>query len=113
MIVVAVIGVLAAIAIPSFKKARENSQLNVCLKNLAVYQGALDQYAFANGQFPDDINDLVTQGYLKRLYDCPVGGAYEWSVKDDNQKYHLVCEGQHTPTINHVCIHENQPPMAK
>lgn len=113
MIVVAVIGVLAAIAIPSFKKARENSQLNVCLKNLAVYQGALDQYAFANGQFPDDINDLVTQGYLKRLYDCPVGGAYEWSVKDDNQKYHLVCHGQHTATINHVCIHENQPPTAK
>lgn len=113
MIVVAIIGMLTAIAIPSLKKARENSRLNVCLNNLRVYQGTLDQCALANGQYPDDINDLVTQGYLKQLYDCPVGGAYEWSVSGDNQKYHLVCHAQHTASSNHVCIHENQPPTAK
>jgi len=50
MIVVAIIGLLAAIAIPSFKKARQESQLSVCLSNLWVYQGALEQYAFANAQ---------------------------------------------------------------
>ena len=42
-----------------------------------------------------------------------LGGAYEWSISNGNQAYHLRCTSQHTPTISHVCIHENQPPMAK
>jgi prepilin-type N-terminal cleavage/methylation domain-containing protein len=113
MIVVSIIGTLAVIAIPSFKKARQNSQLNVCLNDLRIYQDALDQYAFPNRQYPDNINDLVTQGYLKHLYECSVGGAYAWSVNNGNQGYHLTCDGQHAPSINHVCIHENQPPTAK
>jgi prepilin-type N-terminal cleavage/methylation domain-containing protein len=113
MIVVAIIGLLAAIGIPSFKKARRNSQLNTCLNNLRTYQGVLDRYAFPNEQYPDDINDLVTQDYLKQLHQCPVGGDYNWSTSDGNQKYHLLCDAQHTPTINHVCIHENQSPEAK
>jgi prepilin-type N-terminal cleavage/methylation domain-containing protein len=113
MIVVAIIGMLAAIAIPSFIKARQASQLNACLNDLRIYADALDQYAFPNHQFPTSIADLVTQDYLKKLYECSVGGAYEWSVSSDNQAYHLRCTGQHTPTISHVCIHENQPPMAK
>jgi len=113
MIVVAIIGLLAAIAIPRFLKSRQTTQLNVCLNDLRIYQDALEQYVFPNRQYPDDISDLVAQGYLKYLYECPVGGAYEWSVKSGNQAYHLKCGGQHTPSINHVCIHEDQPPTAK
>ena len=113
MIVVAIIGLLAAIAIPSFQKARETSQLNACLNDLRIYQDALAQYAFANAQYPDDISDLVTQGHLEKLYECAVGGAYGWSVSGGNQRYHLRCSGQHTSSINHVCIHENQTPQAK
>ncbi len=55
------------------------------------------------------MNDLVTQGYVKQLYQCPFGGAYEWSVNNGNQAYHLKCDAQHTPSSNHVCIHEDQP----
>lgn len=49
MVVVAIIGLLAAIAIPSFQKARETSQLNACLNDLRIYQDALAQYALAAG----------------------------------------------------------------
>ena len=113
MIVVAIIGLLAAIAIPNFRKARQNALLNTCLNNLRVYQDALEQYAFPNTLYPSDLSDLVTQGYLEQIYECPVGDAYGWSVSDGNQKYHLTCDGQHTSSINHVCIHENQRPTAK
>jgi type II secretory pathway pseudopilin PulG len=113
MIVVAIIGLLAAIAIPSFQKARQGSHLVACLNNLRTYQDVLEQYAFESSQYPSDINDLVTQGYLKELIQCPVGGAYAWSVSNGNQDYHLVCNAQHTPSSNHVCIHEDQRPKAK
>ena len=45
MIVVAIIGLLAAIAIPNFVKARTTSQKNACINNLRQYDAALQQYA--------------------------------------------------------------------
>jgi prepilin-type N-terminal cleavage/methylation domain-containing protein len=113
MIVVAIIGLLAALALPSFLKSRRTSRLTACLNDLRIYQGALDQYIFAHQQYPTDLSDLVTEEYLDRLFECPEGGAYEWSVKNGNQGYHLKCGGQHTSTIDHVCIHEDQTPEAK
>ncbi len=45
MIVVAIIGLLAAIAIPNFVKARETAQLNSIVNNLRIIEGAKDQWA--------------------------------------------------------------------
>ena len=50
MIVVAIIGLLAAIAIPNFVRARETSQLNSILNNLRIIEGAKDQWALENKQ---------------------------------------------------------------
>ncbi|MCG2658750.1 MAG: prepilin-type N-terminal cleavage/methylation domain-containing protein, partial [Kiritimatiellae bacterium] len=49
MIVVAIIGLLAAIAIPSFMRARTTSQQNACINNLRQIEAAKDQYALENG----------------------------------------------------------------
>lgn len=49
MIVVAIIGLLAAIAIPNFIKARENSQKNACINNLRQIDGAKHQWALEFG----------------------------------------------------------------
>ena len=48
MIVVAIIGLLAAIAIPNFVRARTTSQKNACINNLRQIDGALQQYALEN-----------------------------------------------------------------
>ena len=48
MIVVAIIGLLAAIAIPNFVRARERSQTNACINNLRQLDGALQQWALEN-----------------------------------------------------------------
>ena len=60
MIVVAIIGLLAAIAIPSFIKARTTSQRNACVNNLRQLDGAKEQWAMASNQqptaTPDDAN---------------------------------------------------------
>src|SRR2546430_10539210 len=48
MIVVAIIGLLAAIAIPNFVRARTTSQQNACINNLRQYDGAVQQYALEN-----------------------------------------------------------------
>lgn len=49
MIVVAIIGLLAAMAIPNFVKARKNSQSNVCINNLRQIDAAKHQWALETG----------------------------------------------------------------
>ena len=50
MIVVAIIGLLAAIAIPNFVKARTTSQMNACINNLRQLDGAKQQWALETKQ---------------------------------------------------------------
>src|SRR5271154_610786 len=50
MIVVAIIGLLAAIAIPNFIKARTTSQTNACINNLRLIDAAKQQWALENNQ---------------------------------------------------------------
>ena len=50
MIVVAIIGLLAAIAIPNFIKARATSQQNACINNLRQIDGAINEWALETGQ---------------------------------------------------------------
>src|SRR5216117_272897 len=66
MIVVAIIGLLAAIAIPNFVKARENAQLNSIFNNLRIIEGAKDQWALENKKGTGDTTDLTAiSDYLK------------------------------------------------
>jgi prepilin-type N-terminal cleavage/methylation domain-containing protein len=74
MIVVAIIGLLAAIAIPNFVRARETAQANACINNLRQIDGAVDQYALEAGLSTGDgaaMANLVP--YLKSEPTCPVG----------------------------------------
>lgn len=50
MIVVAIIGLLAAIAIPNFVRAREAAQLNAIMNNLRILEAAKDQWALEQKQ---------------------------------------------------------------
>ena len=73
MIVVAIIGILAAIAIPNFLKSREESQKNACIANLKQIEGAQEQAMLA-GTPKASLSDDIVKGYLKSgstaLY-CP------------------------------------------
>jgi len=60
MIVVAIIGLLAAIAIPNFVKARESAQLNSIMNNLRILEGAKDQWALENKKGTGDTAGWTT-----------------------------------------------------
>ena len=75
MIVVAIIGILAAIAIPGLKKARENSQKNSCIANMKQIDGAIESYKAGESADPADIAELVSDEYLKAAPECPTTGT--------------------------------------
>src|SRR5881628_464664 len=82
MIVVAIIGLLAAIAIPNFVRARTTSQANACINNLRQMDGAVQSYALENKLASTSTYGLTSiQPYIKldstgNPPACPAGGSY-------------------------------------
>jgi len=80
MIVVAIIGLLAAIAIPNFIKARSYSQKTACIENLKQIFGAKETWALeARKDTVDTPNDSDLFGaalYIKEKPSCPANGTY-------------------------------------
>lgn len=76
MIVVALIGLLAVIAIPNWVHAREQAQKNSCINNLRQVNGAVQQWALETKQPPGatvTVPDIIP--YLKSVVTCPAGGV--------------------------------------
>lgn len=71
MIVIAIIGLLAAIAIPNFVKARVNAQKNACVANLRMIDSTVQQWALENKKQSTDtysLSDTTPAGLLQRLH---------------------------------------------
>ena len=78
MIVVAIIGLLAAIAIPNFIRARETSQRNACINNMRQIDGAIQQWALeTNKQDGSGVpGSAEIDPYIKNGTPvCPAGGT--------------------------------------
>ena len=83
MIVVAIIGLLAAIAIPNFVKARATSQANACINNLRQIDAAANQFALeaklttgSTISFPNDLTPYIKLNASSSIPACPASGIY-------------------------------------
>jgi general secretion pathway protein G len=80
MIVVLIIGILLAIAVPNFIKARETSRAKSCVANLKQIESAKEQWAMdtkaAPTATPVDTDLYGADKYLKTTPECPAGGTY-------------------------------------
>ncbi len=86
MIVVAIIGLLAAIAVPAYAKARTNSQNACFIADLRTAKNAFLQYSFDHrGTYPPDVwPAIVPAGMAEYLgtfpwtQTTPIGGSWDW-----------------------------------
>lgn len=97
MIVVAIIGLLAAIAIPNFIRARTTSQKNACINNLRQIDGAIQQYALENKKAASDaVVEADVTPYLKNSLACPAGGttfATSYTITDCQTQPNCIAPG--------------------
>ena len=81
MIVVAIIGLLAAIAIPNFVKSRSTAQMNTCINNLRQIDGAKQEWALEKGQLATavpvstDLDPYVGRAGSTAGVVCPIDTA--------------------------------------
>lgn len=91
MIVVVIIGILIALAIPGMKKVRQNTQASAILNNFRVFGGAFQNYNLAEGVWPATHVDQGSMpgeldGYMNEddwINGCPINGYYTFNDPGD------------------------------
>jgi hypothetical protein len=84
---ISVMGLLAAIAIPNFVKARDTSMHNACINNMRRIQAAKEEWAVENSKPADAVpaeNDLTPYLENHQMPHCPAGGVYTIGAVTNN-----------------------------
>ena len=90
MIVMAIIGVLAVVAVPSFVGALKTAREAVLKEDLHVLRAAIDSYTMDKQKAPQSLDDLVTDGYLKVVPEDPMThGKDTWVTNTSDNMYSL------------------------
>ncbi len=103
MIVVAIIGLLAAIAIPNFIKARATAQQNACINNLRQIDAAINEWALENGKSNGATpTATLVSAYIKlnaanSVPGCPAGGVYAYGNVGDTPQISCSLSTLSTP----------------
>ena len=85
MIVVAIIAILAAVAIPNFVRYRKESQKNACISNLKTIQGAVEQAKMAGVTTVNKAAIIGADKYIKTEPHCPAtSGGFDASYNIPN-----------------------------
>lgn len=100
MVVMLIIGILAAVAIPSFVAAIKSAKEASLKEDLHVMRDAIDSYTMDKNKAPQSLDDLVQNGYLKEIPQDPFTHSREtWVTASDDTYADL---DQTEPGINDV-----------
>jgi general secretion pathway protein G len=90
MIVMAIIGILAVIAVPSYITAVRHSKEAVLKEDLFVLRGAIDSYTMDKEKAPQSLDDLTQEGYIKAIPDDPMTHSNTTWVTDSSDAMHSL-----------------------
>jgi len=100
MIVMAIIGVLAVVAVPSFVGALKTAREAVLKEDLHVLRSAIDSYTMDKQKAPQSLDDLIQDGYLKTIPVDPITRSKDTWVTDTSDAMHSL--DQTDPGIDDV-----------
>jgi general secretion pathway protein G len=67
LIVAALIGILAGIALPNYRHAQQKTRESVLREDLWILRDLIDQYKSDRGEYPQSLQDLVDKGYVRKI----------------------------------------------
>ena len=81
LVVLAIVSLLLTLALPRYFASLEMSKERVLAENLRVTRDAIDKYFADRGRYPDSLDELVSQRYLRSLpFDPIVESDQHWTV---------------------------------
>jgi general secretion pathway protein G len=100
MIVMAIIGVLAVVAVPSYISALRHAREAVLKEDLHILRSAIDSYTMDKQKAPQSLDDLVQEGYLRTIPEDPMTRSTSTWVTDSSDALHSL--DQTEPGIDDV-----------
>jgi general secretion pathway protein G len=94
MIVMTIIGILAAIAIPSYVRAVEKAREAVLREDLHTMRTAIDSYTVDKEKAPQSLDDLVQAGYLKEIPKDPMTSSTDTWITSESDTMTDIDETQ-------------------
>jgi general secretion pathway protein G len=100
MVVMAIIGILLTIAVPSFVAATKHAREAVLKEDLQTMRAAIDSYTMDKQKAPQSLQDLVDSGYLRAVPEDPITHQKDsWVTESSDAMYSL---DQTEPGIENV-----------
>ncbi|MBP7149416.1 MAG: type II secretion system protein [Acidobacteria bacterium] len=78
LIVVAIIGLLVSVALPTYRNAQIKAREAVLKENLFLLRQTLDQYFADKGYYPASLSVLVDEGYIRKMPVDPITNSEDW-----------------------------------
>jgi general secretion pathway protein G len=80
MIVMAIISILVAIAVPMYTRSVVRAKESVLRQNLFSLRTVIDEYTYDKAKAPQSLQDLVQEGYLRQIPFDPMTGEADWTT---------------------------------
>jgi len=87
MIVISVIIILAAVALPMYQRTIMHARETVLKDDLHKLRDLIDQYSADKGKLPQSLDDLVSSGYLRQKPIDPITEKDDWSIVTGDDPY--------------------------
>jgi len=87
MIVISVIIILAAVALPQYQRTIMHARETVLKDDLHKMRDLIDQYSADKGKLPQSLDDLVSAGYLRQKPIDPITEKDDWTIVTGDDPY--------------------------
>jgi len=97
MVVVIIIGILVAIAVPLYGGVQARARENACAANVRTLNGAVAMYHAETGEFPTEVSDLEDAGFIQEMPNCPNDPHNETAYEivevgeQGEEEYDVIC----------------------
>lgn len=80
MVVMAIIAIMVAVAVPMYQKSVVRAKESVLRQNLFTLRTVIDEYTYDKAKAPQSLQDLVQEGYLRQIPADPMSGESDWTT---------------------------------
>ncbi|MGH9648461.1 MAG: type II secretion system protein [Bryobacteraceae bacterium] len=105
IIVMAIISILMAIAIPQYQKSIRRTKETLLHSNLQTLRTVIDEYTYEKKKAPQTLDDLVAEGYLRAIPVDPIMGSDQWRLINEDS---LTAVDQTEPGIYDIRSQSDQ-----
>ena len=92
MIVISIIIILAAVALPQYHKTIMHARETVLKDDLFKMRSLIDQYAADKGKLPQSLDDLISAGYMREVPKDPITDNKDWNIVTGDDPYSMSSE---------------------